>query len=261
VGAGPRNEAKKLIGLVDVFVRTGSYAEEGDHARIERLEEHGLTRNVDMQLRQVVGVGPDWDALAPECVVELVEQNRGLEVLLGSHRSGHVREAVVTSHSEPPLPGVARMLAQRAIDGVPTVAEAAQSSLHRLFQDELASGNDGRMPTNVEKAARELVGLTKSVTLCPTQLLEAVELFNARVGRYSRRGARDHHRHDLRETDRRSQLLIDLHALSRHLEDAQATRAVEALIDFYERSMVPAVRVQEEGDNVPETIGDTPTAG
>ncbi len=246
VGAGPRNEAKRLVTEGAEIVKAVAAGEGIDRPRVLRLVEHGITRNVDTQVRQVAGTSDVWDTVGPDQVQALVAVNPGMEVLLGAHRNGYVRQTVLERRSGEVLPGIARMLAQRAVDGIPPVRALAQQHIAALFSAEIAEVNDGRMPTNVEKAARELVGLTRSVTLCPTELLQALNLFSTRVGRYSRHGARDHHRHDLRETDRRAQLLDDVQLMLTTLTEPAEIEAATQLITFYEASLVPAARVVVE---------------
>ncbi len=266
MGAGAKSEAIRLTAAAIEIL--GARADEnpaGDDAvhnetvaRVDRLLEHGISRRVDHRVRQRQLANNPWADLAVAAAEDAVAATPGMLVLLGSHPNGYIRQEAVrlataalveaaktdpaptdSGASSKVLPGVTRMLAQRALDSSPQVRSAASEAVRLLFVNELASDNTGRMPTNVERAGRELLAHVRCVVEWPGLVETALDLFDNRVGRYSNNGVRDHHRHNLREVDRRSQLLADLRKLRPTIEESVPQHAADRLIDFYERSMHP----------------------
>ncbi len=258
MGAGAKSEAVRLALVADQTIESivvGRQVDDEVKRKVARLLDHGISRRVDHRIRQVRPEPNAWTDVTADRVAGVVAVEPGMVVLLGSHRSGHVRQAAVelatswiidpaTAEADPPerrkpAAGVARMLAQRSFDPAPPVSDAARSLVATLFSLEQNSGYQGRMPTGVERAAREVVGQSRSVSACPELVMAALDLFETRVGRYSAGGARDHHRHTLQEVDRRAQVLAELEKLIPELEDPESIAASARLVDFYQRSLQP----------------------
>lgn len=254
MGAGAKSESIRLIGaaieVVEALESGGDASVEAE-ARVDRVLDHGISRRVDHRLRQHKVENNPWADLKVAAAASAVEARPGMAVVLGSHPNGHVRqEAVrlaaitVDTASDPDnevrvSPGLAGMLSQRALDPVPPVRELATAAVAALFATEAASDNTGRMPTSVERAGRELLATTRCITECPELTIAALDLFASRVGRYSNNGVRDHHRHNLKEVDRRSQVLTELARLRPTLNVEAQTQAADRLIAFYDESMHP----------------------
>ncbi len=248
MGGGARSEAIRLIGsavAVLAELEGGDSAEPEHHNRIGRLTDHGISRRVDHQIRQRDTGDSAWSSVEVADIARIAEADQNLLVVLGSHKSGYIRQeaarlgiAIVESGSA--RPGITRMLAQRALDSIPDIRTVGADGVAALFAMELSSDNEGRLPTAVERGAREITEHTKSPELCPELVMNALDLFEQRVGRYSNNGSRDHHRHNLKEVDRREQILSELRRTHDQLEDERAITAGQRLIAFYEASMTPA---------------------
>lgn len=254
MGAGAKSESIRLIGAaIEVIeaLASGDGAGTEAEARVDRVLDHGISRRVDHRLRQHKVTNNPWADFEVNTTEAAVAARPGMAVVLGSHPNGHVRqEAVrlgaitVTTASSADnevkvLPGLAGMLSQRALDPVPPVQEPAIAAVAELFANEAASDNTGRMPTSVERAGRELLATTRCITECPALTVAALDLFASRVGRYSNNGVRDHHRHNLKEVDRRAQVLTELERLRPTLVEEAHTNAADRLIAFYDESMQP----------------------
>ncbi len=260
MGAGAKSEAIRLVMSANELIcgaADGLEVDDTHRERIVRALDHGISRRVDHRIRQTHTDAPAWYDLGAEQVTALVATDPGMVVVLGSHPNGRVREAAVRlarswiaptdpATTRKPPAGVTRMLAQRALDATPPVRTAAIELVAELFAHEMNPAFRGRMPTGVERAAREIVAQTKSVTLCPELVDAALDLFACRIGRYSVDGVRDHHQHTLQEVDRREQVLGELRRLVPELTDEASIAAANRLVDFYERSMRP-VRAGDEG--------------
>lgn len=262
MGAGAKSEAIRLVESANQVLGATSVrdldAEPSVHrTRMEHAFDHGLTRRVDQRVRQTKIEAPHWFALTAEGAEAAIDADRSLVVVLGSHPDGHVRAAATRAGADrlanphpdetrKPSAGVTGMLAHRAIDPVPAVRELAIEAVSTLFAGELHPDFKGRMPTGVERAAREMVAQAKALSLCPGLVGQALDLFDCRVGRYSNDGVRDHHRHSLKEVDRRGQLLDELQRLVPTLDDPGAVEVGARLVDFYQRSMRP-VRAGDPG--------------
>lgn len=254
MGAGAKSESIRLItAAIEVIESLKSSTDEADDAatRVDRLLDHGISRRVDHRLRQHKLDNNPWAEFEVGTAETTAAARPGMLVLLGSHPNGHVRQeavrlgaAVVAAAADSGtdvkvLPGLARMLAQRSLDAIAPVREPAIQAVATLFATEMASDNDGRMPTSVERAGRELLATTRCVVECPALVESALDLFAARVGRYSNNGVRDHHRHNLKEVDRRAQVLAELQRLRETLTDGPQAQAADRLIAFYDASMRP----------------------
>ncbi len=253
MGAGAKNEAIRLTEAANALIAAldeGRPVSDDDHVRMVRLLEHGLSRRVDHRIRQLHLDTPAWSGLRPERVAAIAALEPGLAVLMGSHPDGFVRQAAVegarswlasadgSPPARPPV-GLTRMLAQRALDAIPPVGQAARQAVAELFATESEPDHRGRMRNGVERAAREIVAQTRSVVVCPDLVIAALDLFDTHVGRYSITGTPDHHRHTLREVDRREQVLAELGALLPQLTGEASRSAAVRLIDFYQRSLTP----------------------
>lgn len=275
MGAGAKSEAIRLIGAAitildgedaeptddDLYADTDTDEEDGPSryeaavARIDRLLDHGISRRVDHRVRQHKLDNNRWADFEASAAAEAIADRPGMAVLLGSHPSGYVRqEAVRLAHetiaaaTKPEsevkvFPGLSRMLSQRSLDAISQVQEPAVAAVASLFEAEAAADNTGRMPTFVERACRELIATTRCVIDCPELVLAALGLFDSRVGRYSNNGVRDHHRHNLKEVDRRAQLLSELERLRPTLDAHTSQQAADRLVAFYEASMRPTTAV------------------
>ncbi len=272
MGAGAKSEAIRLVESANQLIESadaGTVLDEMHRDRVVRALDHGLSRRVDHRIRQTHGLAPAWFELAVERVGSLAEADPGMVVVLGSHPNGHVREAAVRlarpwiTPTDPTLTrkapvGITRMLAQRALDPTPPVRAAAIELVAELFAHEMNPSYRGRMPTGVERAAREIVAQTRSVVLCPELVDSALDLFACRIGRYSIDGVRDHHQHTLQEVDRREQVLNELRRLLPDLTAPASIDAANRLVDFYQRSMRP-VRAGDEGAVIDSPATHIPT--
>lgn len=259
MGAGAKGEAIRLVSSAnELIVSTdGEAVDEGHRERVVRAHDHGISRRVDHRIRQTNIEAPSWFDLDSDRVEGLVSADPGMLVILGSHPNGRIRETAVRAAApwimptdpgttrKPPA-GITRMLAHRSLDVAPQVREAAVELVAALFERELNPEFSGRMPTGVERAAREIVGQTKAVILCPQLVDAALELFACRIGRYSVVGVRDHHQHTLQEVDRREQVLGELRKVAAELTEDASIASAARLVDFYERSLRP-VRAGDEG--------------
>lgn len=260
MGAGAKGEAIRLVSSANALIEasvSGAIVEDGHAERIVRAHDHGISRRVDHRIRQTTIDAAAWFGLDSDRVEGLVAGDPGIVVILGSHPNGRVREAAVRaarpwilpenpdSARKPPA-GITRMLAHRSLDVAPPVRETAIELVAALFERELNPEFSGRMPTGVERAAREIVGQTKSVFLCPQLVEDALDLFECRIGRYSVAGVRDHHQHTLQEVDRREQVLGELQRTVPDLTDDASIATAARLVQFYERSLRP-VRAGDEG--------------
>ncbi len=260
MGAGAKSEAIRLVESANQLIASvgdGASVAEAHHERASRALDHGLSRRVDHRIRQTHIDAPAWDDVTLEQIDALVATDPGLLVILGSHPNGRIREAAIRGSAswinpderettrKPPA-GVTGMLAHRALDATPPVRDAAVELVAELFAHEMNPEFRGRMPTGVERAAREIVAQTKAVILCPRLVDAALDLFACRIGRYSVAGVRDHHQHTLQEVDRRGQVLDELRRVVPDLTDEFSIAAAARLLDFYERSLRP-VRAGDEG--------------
>ncbi|MEZ5379583.1 MAG: hypothetical protein R2733_23990 [Acidimicrobiales bacterium] len=259
MGAGAKSEAIRLVESANqliVAASSGGDVADAHTERIRRALDHGLSRRVDHRVRETHIEAPGWYDLTADEVDGLVANEAGMLVVLGSHPNGRIREAAVhlaqpiveptDPNARKPPAGVTRMLAQRSLDPTPPVREAAISLVAALFRNELRPEFSGRMPTGVERAAREIVAQSRAVVRCPQLVEAALDLFACRIGRYSVDGVRDHHQHTLTEVDRREQVLAELRRLVTTLDDEAQIAAGNRLIEFYERSLRP-VRADDEG--------------
>lgn len=258
MGAGAKSEAIRLISAAIEVIEGIASGEEPDDeitTRIDRVLDHGVSRRVDHRLRQHKADNNVWADFDVAQIESALAARPGLAVVLGSHPNGYVREEAVRLAAKTVdaaaeadsdvkvLPGLAQMLSQRALDPVPTVQARAIDAVAALMATEASSDNTGRLPTAVERACRELVGTTKCIGAYPQLVGQALDLFALRVGRYSNNGIRDHHRHNLKEVDRRTQLLTELEHLRPALTDETAQHAADRLIEFYQASMRPTSAV------------------
>ena len=210
---------------------------------IEFLAAHGTNRAVDKQIRQRVDVDERWKALTPEQAIELANTHLGMVVLLGCHRNGYVREAVVqlaTAYTH--CPGVVSMLAQRTVDQVPPIREAAQAAIAELLSSDAIGEDGGEMPAIITRATQGVISAAESVEFCPALVLRSLELFATRTGKYRKDRGRDHHVRTLRDLDRRSQMLSHLRNSAESYEDPLSQQASAALIEFYEHSLAGTPR-------------------
>ncbi len=260
MGAGAKQEAIRLVSAANDLITSLDTAEPvaPDHRdRMARLLDHGMSRRVDHRIRQLHLDASAWSGLRPDRVEALSANEPGMLVVLGSHPDGQIRQASVelarsslvptdgSPRRKPPV-GLTRMLAQRALDATPQVSAAARGAVAALFAEELMSEHRGRLPNGVERAAREIVAQTRSVTACPELVTAALDLFDSRTGRYSTTGVPDHHRHTLQEVDRREQVLAELQALLPDLTSEAAREIGRRLVDFYRRSLTP-IRPDDHG--------------
>ena len=231
--SGASERATRLIeGGVEV-IETGEIPK-----IIDFLAAHGTNRSVDKQVRQRVKVADCWKDLSPEQAIELADVHLGMLVLLGSHRNGYVREAIVQiAATKIDCPGVVTMLAQRTVDQVPPIRDVSQGAIAELFASEADGEVGSEMPAIITRAAQGVVSAAESVEYCPALVLSALELFATRTGKYRRDRGRDHHIRTLRELDRRSQLLDHLRRDAATHETPEAQQASAALIEFYEHSL------------------------
>ncbi len=246
MGGGAKNEAVRLIGSANAVLTEidgGEPADGEHHNRIGRLLDHGISHRVDHQIRQRDTRETAWSLVEPTDVARLADAEPNMLVVLGSHKSGYVRQEAARLgrpivEDGNARPGVTRMLAQRALEAIPDIRAVGADGVAALFAMELASENTGRLPTAVERAAREITEHTKCAHLCPELVTTALDLFERRVGRYSNNGSRDHHRHNLKEVDRREQILSEVRRTADELE-GDALAVGQRLIAFYEASMTP----------------------
>ena len=236
--SGASERATRLIeGGVEV-IETGEIPK-----IIEFLAAHGTNRSVDKQIRQRVNVDQRWQDLAPDQAVELANMHLGMVVLLGCHRNGYVREAVVqlaTNHID--CPGIVSMLAQRTVDQVPPIRDVSQAAIAELFASDAVGEEGGEMPAIVTRACQGIVSAAESVEFCPALVLRSLELFATRTGKFRKDRGRDHHVRTLRDLDRRSQMLSHLRRSADSHEDPLAQQASAALIEFYEHSLAGTPR-------------------
>lgn len=236
--SGASERATRLIeGGVEV-IETGEIP-----AIIEFLAAHGTNRSVDKQIRQRVKVADCWKDLAPEQAVELTKTHLGMVVLLGSHRNGYIREAVVEiAATNIDCPGVVTMLAQRIVDQVPPIRDVSQTAIAELFASDAVGEDGGEMPAIITRAVQGVVSAAESVEYCPSLVLSSLALYETRTGKYRRDRGRDHHVRTLRDMDRRFQLLAHLRRNAETLTDPEAQKASAALIEFYEHSLAGTPR-------------------
>ncbi len=248
MGAGAKSEAIRLIGSASAVMEeiAGGEPAEAEHLnRIGRLLDHGISHRVDHQIRQRDTSASSWSSLEVDGVAAIAEAEPNMLVMLGSHKSGYVRQesarlAIPIVEAGTARPGLTRMLAQRALEVIPSIKEVGTAGVAALFAQELASDNTGRLPTAVERAAREITENTKCAEQCPELVMSALDLFELRVGRYSNNGSRDHHRHNLKEVDRREQIMSEMKRTSGDLTNEASIAAAERVIAFYQASMSPA---------------------
>lgn len=210
---------------------------------IEFLAAHGTNRSVDKQIRQRTNVDDRWKDLTPEKGVELANTHLGMVVLLGCHRNGYVRQAVVElAKAHIDCPGVVSMLAQRTVDPVPPIREAAQAAIADLLSSDAIGEEGGEMPAIITRATQGVISSAESVEFCPALVLRSLELFATRTGKFRKDRGRDHHVRTLRDLDRRSQMLAHLRRSADDLEEPLAQQASAALIEFYEHSLAGTPR-------------------
>lgn len=207
------------------------------------LGAHGINRSVDREVRRLRVDGTPWGDLNAETARTVAALDVGLVVLLGAHRSGYVREAIVQAAADlTHVPGVVSMLALRCVDRVPPVRDTAQQSMRLLFETELDGQSDGVMTTVVNRAAKGIVVSPDSVIHCPDLVVMALKLFETRTPRWRRDRGRDHHERTLKEIDRRSQVLDHLRHLEPTLHEEASREACAQLIQFYHHSLVMTPR-------------------
>lgn len=259
MGAGAKSEAIRLTSAANDLIERFEAGEPLTDVltdRMARLHDHGISRRVDHRIRQLSTQPAAWSAISAEQVGPVASLAPGMLVLLGSHPNGHVRQVAVEIATARLLPadssvgrkapvGLTRMLARRALDPTPQVREASQSALALLFANELTFADGTRMPNGIERATREIVAQTRSVTVCSHLVDAALDLFDSRVGRYSVDGVRDHHQHTLQEVDRRAQVLGELEVMLPRLDDEAALATGTRLADFYRRSLRPVRHYHE----------------
>ncbi len=259
MGTGAKSEAIRLTAVgndVIELVERGEPLNELLEDLTSRLLEHGLSRRVDHRIRQLSSPPAAWSALTHDRVPSIAETVPGMIVLLGSHPNGRVRQAAVERASgllftpeggvgrKAPV-GLTRMLARRALDATPQVQTAAESTVAALFANEATFAHGTRMPNGIERATREIVAQTKSLSVCPQLVDAALDLFDSRTGRYSLDDVRDHHQHTLQEVDRRKQVLAELESMLPGIDDEAVHATGVRLADFYRQSMRPVRRTDQ----------------
>lgn len=242
--SGAQKKARQLAELAgDVITRHTSGMDPAVPDAVRFVAPHGLTRSVDREVRRFRADGTPWGNLDPGVACDLAPLDPGLVVLLGAHRNGYVREAMMALAAElTHIPGVVSMLAYRTVDRVPPVRDSAQTAIRSLFEAELENEAGDVMPTVVNRAAKGVVASPDSVVYCPDLVLLALQLFETRSARWRRDRGRDHHERTLREIDRRSQVLDHLRELAPTLDNDASREAAAQLIEFYRHSLVSTPR-------------------
>lgn len=196
-------------------------------SKIDERLVHMFPTAIDNAVRQLKGSFEHWDAFQPD-QVEGVVTTEAFQVLsvLSAHPSGWVREEVVKQMANQNFDRFAGHLANRTLDFVPSIREAAQpaiwDALTTLHQERLAEDPSDELPSSANIVIARLMQ-PQAAMLYP----ELVQLSIA-VGRTAKGDKPGR----LRQRNNPPVALAPFHAALNANPSTETREALEATIDY-----------------------------